>query len=280
MQCSVGAMAADCEIERCGVLAMGRCGQCHRAFCSSHQGISDRAPGLPSLGQVIYTDVCSACARRLEEVAAEHRRLEKSGVLQEQRLQEVHLRRQHEWAGERDALLAAAMSHTDVVERLLLAARHWLPNLREYSPLDSRRSKPVDQTRTDLILWASAFPTFWATPEQVSLGDATPAWPSPQIASWVADRAIRQGLRPNQEYGKDSLFPWIARKRGWFFDGSIRNQGRSFGARIDEPGVVIVTRDGGLVYDPETGSCFGPAGLQEMAGMLGLTDERMQSSVL
>lgn len=38
------AMAADCEIDSCGVAAKGRCRDCGRAFCGSHQAavLADR----------------------------------------------------------------------------------------------------------------------------------------------------------------------------------------------------------------------------------------------
>lgn len=44
-------MAADCEIDQCGVLAIGRCIGCRKAFCQSHRERPVRE----------YGDVCSAC---------------------------------------------------------------------------------------------------------------------------------------------------------------------------------------------------------------------------
>lgn len=46
-------MAADCQIDDCGVRALGRCATCQRAFCLSH-----RAPGYIEL----VSDKCQPCA--------------------------------------------------------------------------------------------------------------------------------------------------------------------------------------------------------------------------
>lgn len=56
-------MAADCQIDSCGVLAIGRCQVCNRAFCGSHQ-----ARGR----ETRFVDFCSACQTREqdEKVAA------------------------------------------------------------------------------------------------------------------------------------------------------------------------------------------------------------------
>lgn len=45
-------MPAECDIAACGVLAVGRCGNCGRAFCKSHQSRDFN---------VAYVDQCSAC---------------------------------------------------------------------------------------------------------------------------------------------------------------------------------------------------------------------------
>ena len=38
-------MAAVCEVAACGVLAVGRCATCGRAFCTSHRAAVDRCVG-------------------------------------------------------------------------------------------------------------------------------------------------------------------------------------------------------------------------------------------
>jgi hypothetical protein len=56
---------ADCQIDGCGVLAIGRCQACERAFCATHQA-HDR------LGRARYTDLCGACQSNQERAAAQN----------------------------------------------------------------------------------------------------------------------------------------------------------------------------------------------------------------
>lgn len=56
-------MPADCQIHSCGVLAVGRCLECNRAFCASHQAYSP--------DRVRLTDQCSACQRDKKSRAAQ-----------------------------------------------------------------------------------------------------------------------------------------------------------------------------------------------------------------
>lgn len=68
------ASAAVCEIDGCGVLAVGRCATCKRAFCSSHQGYGRDSFMHP----IPYIDMCAPCmeakkaadAKRAEEARA------------------------------------------------------------------------------------------------------------------------------------------------------------------------------------------------------------------
>jgi hypothetical protein len=55
-------MAAECAIDDCGVLAVGRCIECSRAFCRSHQALD---------GGVAWVNKCSACRDRREAVERE-----------------------------------------------------------------------------------------------------------------------------------------------------------------------------------------------------------------
>jgi len=59
-------MAATCELTAngtaCGVMAIGRCVDCSRAFCDSH-----RAAGY----QVRYVDLCGTCLAKRDELAME-----------------------------------------------------------------------------------------------------------------------------------------------------------------------------------------------------------------
>lgn len=59
-------MPADCEVSTCGVLAVGRCGRCGSAFCSSHRAFDPH--GVP------FVDLCAPC--RTKEVQAEIRKWE------------------------------------------------------------------------------------------------------------------------------------------------------------------------------------------------------------
>jgi hypothetical protein len=56
-------MAAECEIDSCGVLAIGRCVDCGTAFCQSHQGI-----GLGGGGFTIV-DLCVLCKQKRDHDA-------------------------------------------------------------------------------------------------------------------------------------------------------------------------------------------------------------------
>lgn len=55
------ASPAGCEVDGCGVLAIGRCADCRGAFCATHQGWAD-APRFP------YIDLCAPCLTRRAEV--------------------------------------------------------------------------------------------------------------------------------------------------------------------------------------------------------------------
>lgn len=46
-------MSADCEVDGCGVVALGRCRACGKAFCKSHQGRYERG--------ATYVDWCIRC---------------------------------------------------------------------------------------------------------------------------------------------------------------------------------------------------------------------------
>jgi hypothetical protein len=54
-------MPAECAIDDCGVLAVGRCSACGRAFCTSHRALG--AYGAPII------DHCTACQEVASQVA-------------------------------------------------------------------------------------------------------------------------------------------------------------------------------------------------------------------
>jgi len=49
----IAPVSADCQIDECGVPAVGRCRNCSRAFCVTHQG--------RVLGGPVYVDRCEPC---------------------------------------------------------------------------------------------------------------------------------------------------------------------------------------------------------------------------
>lgn len=51
--------AAVCQIDDCGIQAIGRCATCGRAFCTSHQG---RGRGYNTTRLVPFVDMCAPCA--------------------------------------------------------------------------------------------------------------------------------------------------------------------------------------------------------------------------
>lgn len=51
-------MSADCEINNCGVLAVGRCHDCNQAFCTTHRALAT------DLIHNHYTDLCSQCLKQ------------------------------------------------------------------------------------------------------------------------------------------------------------------------------------------------------------------------
>lgn len=57
----VGRMAAECAIDGCAVLAIGRCRECGRAFCMSHQAHND----VTGEG---YAALCIQCLERRQRV--------------------------------------------------------------------------------------------------------------------------------------------------------------------------------------------------------------------
>jgi hypothetical protein len=55
-------MAAECEVDGCAVLAIGRCRECGRAFCMSHQAHNE----VTGEG---YAALCIQCLQRRQRVA-------------------------------------------------------------------------------------------------------------------------------------------------------------------------------------------------------------------
>lgn len=58
-------MPADCEIDNCGVLAIGRCPYCRRAYCGSHQGVTGTMMGVIP----VTTRECVECLEKSQLAA-------------------------------------------------------------------------------------------------------------------------------------------------------------------------------------------------------------------
>lgn len=67
------AMAATCEIGGCGVVAIGRCRSCGRAFCGSHQAEYDGPFGVRLGASDLCRECVTAAARRKAELAESER---------------------------------------------------------------------------------------------------------------------------------------------------------------------------------------------------------------
>jgi hypothetical protein len=82
-------VAAECEVDDCGVLAIGRCAQCGRAMCESHRALGSN--DTPVINQ------CAPCQRATAEANFAKRN------------------------SERDRLLAASKAVRDLTSRLAAA---------------------------------------------------------------------------------------------------------------------------------------------------------------
>jgi len=78
------ANAATCEVDACGVLAVGRCVDCGRAFCGSHQALTQLTSGP------VVTNLCQPCTVERARRANLPRELEERAVAKaRERIQSV-----------------------------------------------------------------------------------------------------------------------------------------------------------------------------------------------
>lgn len=102
--------SGGCEIDGCGVPAVGRCRECRRRFCQTHQAWDKTPPGKYDIyldpGREPYLDWCTACQRASHERAAEER-----------------TRVEAEKQETQQSLLKHALQLADRYERVVLAAK-------------------------------------------------------------------------------------------------------------------------------------------------------------
>lgn len=225
-------MAATCEIDSCGVSAIGRCRDCAKAFCGSHQ--ASILGGRAFVGEPRYADLCRPCLDRRQVDTQESAKQRRAAVVS--RLQAIR----------------------DPVEKLVTAmvfarsSRDWssyghiAPAFPEY--------------------WAGGRPQLFVDHEgiyQYKVIDAdgrlssSPTrqrpWNSMRVAQWFAAKAISAGVKPNDEmkvtekkltiFGKVRTSEAPAR-RGWRLQGGSTAIGRNYGKfyKID----AFVFSDGAL----------------------------------
>lgn len=179
---------------------------------------------------------------------------------------------EHRWGDVRDTVLAAAREHDDI-ERLLLAARHWMPRLDAYSPLSQAPIAEPSLAQTDAYLWSAAFPDVWPDPDAVLFGRSEPAWDSAAVADWVAAQWRAQGRKPTLAYGK-ARFGVFPKRKGWSVrhGASHWHTGSINGVSPPAPYSVTIARNGEIVGR----AGIGMFGLQELAVFCQLSDDRMQ----
>lgn len=85
---------AVCEINRCGVIAIGRCETCGQAFCGSHQSVHvEHQFGIP-----IRTPLnrCVSCQRTMDRATEERRRKERAALTKKRAAERAERERRDE----------------------------------------------------------------------------------------------------------------------------------------------------------------------------------------
>jgi hypothetical protein len=122
------------------------------------------------------------------------------------------------WNAGLDVVIAEARRVEDPIERLLLAARHWIAGTR----FDNH---PVTGRPPHARLFNEALPEFWPVLEEVDptwLGTGKqPPWNSEAVARWFARKAKSLGVQP-KIFPSPGLF---SRVRGWHVGSTNVHQG-------------------------------------------------------
>jgi hypothetical protein len=252
-------VAAECEIDACGVLAVGRCQICGRAFCSSHRHTDDsRLFGNPT-ANVVPTNFCVQCWKQAADDAR---------ARQEREQKAQHDVATTEWA-RREAKAQQVLARVpDRTERLLIAFRYWTREVPDYAgAVRGRRRRPSTTSVPHVSLFSDAFPELWPLPVHVDLDADVPRWDSAGIAQWFADRARASGISAPAAPGWHSGGLFGRQLKGWVVPTTkvLRSaNGESVtyeGCYIDKSG-QLSTR----------GAHIRPEGLSNLATMLRLAD--------
>jgi hypothetical protein len=244
-------VAVDCAIYECGVIALGRCGVCGRAFCSSHQALGLNV--APLLSSTYGLNKCVECQEKEQAhtTVRQQREREQRGVDASKALRRA-LDGWEETCVRSQARIAAI---GDPSERLVMACRHWLINPGGYSPLarfnevhmgGRPTSVASNVTADNSDLFATAFPQYWPDAASVNLDALEPPWNSGLLARWFAARA-RAARVPSDKIDwalPGRIFTSSRRSaRGWAVGTTQWLSGRDGGGQFER---VVLLADGRL----------------------------------
>lgn len=139
VQPATGAWAGGCEVDNCGVPALGRCYSCKRRFCRTHQATRESGHGSRTIE---YTDWCQSCQvqekRWAESVVAD--------------VDEASRKAREEWEPKAAEVVARV---SDPVERLLRTMISEITNPTSYTQLARLLDPfPADREIADWFLSA------------------------------------------------------------------------------------------------------------------------------
>jgi hypothetical protein len=247
----VGTGTANVGLCSCGVMAIGECQSCMRRVCGHHA----------TLGERTLCPSCSARDSRLKEMAHEDRL--QSSIDSHKRIRAAAL------AAQRPQVIQAALKHSNETERLLLAARHWLPD-RVFLDRGFTYGQISD---TIPEAFSDAFPMLWPSVAVVDVDPVEPPWDCDIVARFFLERAVNQQIKPAWR-GNRSLITW-KRPHGWYIESTRVDGGSMTGSRVGGGRCHVLVREGGERLSAP-GEPFSFYGLRQMAEILELSDPEMQ----
>jgi hypothetical protein len=147
---SPAALSGGCEIDGCGVPAIGRCSSCNRRFCRTHQArdMGGERPVVTPTGQwrghrdtlAIYVDQCAPC--RAEQLAREAQEKAAAKVAADSKRQEM-------LASKDPVMIASAVAATEGYLDPYVLAKAW----KDYHRLASPSPQFELVTLTDATRW-------------------------------------------------------------------------------------------------------------------------------